>query len=86
MHDSQVSASKVITAALWTWVALVMATAWIVWIFGPHELAVMFGFMACVSSAVAATSQIRCYSLRLCGFLRAIHGLDGEPTGPRPLR
>lgn len=86
MHDSQVSASKVITAALWTWVGAVMVAAWIVWLNDLHELAVMFGFTACASSAVAATSSVRCYSLRVCGFLRMIHGLDGQPpSGPRPL-
>lgn len=85
MHDSQVSASKVITAVLWVWTGAILAAAWTVWVFDQKDLSAMFGFTACASSAVAATSQIRCYTLRVCGLLRVVHGLDeSAPPVPAP--
>lgn len=81
MRDSQISASKIITAGLWAWVLVVLAAAWVVWLAGHHQLAAMFGFTSCASSAVAATGQIRCYTLRVCGLLRAVGGLDIPESG-----
>jgi hypothetical protein len=87
MHDGAIPTSKLITATLWGWVALVILTAWLTWFLGYHGLAMMFGFTACALSAVAAASQIRCYSLRLCGVIRAVSGPDeGQRGQVRPLR
>ena len=80
MHDNAISASKLAAYALWAWVALLFAVAWLTWAFGDHEtLWMMFAFTGCASSALAATFQVRCYSLRVCALLRATHGLDTPP-------
>lgn len=87
MHDSSISVSKVITAALWAWVVMVLLAAWTAWLFGHHELAAMLGLTACASSAAAATAHIRCYMVRTCGLLRAVSDHEGAPTIQlRPMR
>ena len=85
MYDGSVSTSKLITIALWAWVILLLSAAWIVWALGKHEGAAMLGFTACASSAAAATSQIRCYSLRVCALMRVTPGGEREAQ-IRPLR
>ena len=87
MRDGQVPTSKIITFVLWAWTGFVLIGAWAAWLAGRHELAAMVGFTACASSAVAATSQIRCYTLRVCGLLRIVGSLDGPHQAElRPLR
>lgn len=76
MHDSSISTSKLITAALWAWVLLLFAAAWATWALGASEIWMMLAFTGCASSACAATSQIRCYALRLCAMVRATGGAD----------
>jgi hypothetical protein len=74
MHDNAISLSKLITAALWAWVALLFAAAWGTWLWHDSDIWMMLAFTGCASSALAATAQIRCYSLRICGLLRATAG------------
>ena len=79
MRDSSISTSKLVTALLWAWVTLLFAAAWLVWALDrDSDLWMMLALTGCVSSAMAATSQIRCYSLRICGLLRATARLENE--------
>lgn len=80
MNDRSISASSTITTALWAWAFLLLLSSWGVMAFhGPWELAAMLGFSTCVFTGVAATSQIRCYTLRMCQLIRVAHGLEYEP-------
>lgn len=78
MQDSTVATSKLITSALWAWVAALFIAAWLTYAITTHDIWMMLAFTGCASSALAATSQIRCYSLRICGLLRVASGL-GAP-------
>ena len=79
MHDRSISTSHLITAALWAWVFLLFVAAWATWYFETTgDLWMMLAFTGCASSALAATAQIRCYSLRICKLMRAANGLEGQ--------
>lgn len=79
MEDSyfNVSRTRLITLALWTWTLTVLAAAWVAFALGHLGLFHALGFTACASSAVAATAQIRCYAVNLCTQIRAA-GLVNE--------
>lgn len=85
MIDGEISISKVVTVALWTWTVLVMGGAWLAWTDGLESLWMMLGFTACASSAVAATAQIRCYAIALHAAFRGV-ALAEEGRRVRPLR
>ena len=81
MYDRSVSTSKLITGVLWGWVAALFLAAWVTWWYeSTGDLWMMLAFTGCASSALAATSQIRCYSLRICGLLRATGQLEDAPS------
>lgn len=86
MNDSTVETSKLITALLWTLVSLLGLAAWVTWAAGTEDVWMMLAFTACATSAVAATSQIRCYTLRVCGMLRAKQDLAEHFDSVRSLR
>lgn len=76
MHDVAVSMSKVVTAALWVLSLLLLLAAWIVGLtYGIHTVSVLLGFTAVIVAAMAGVSQVRLYTLRVCGIMRATAGL-----------
>lgn len=93
MHESMISASKVIAAALWIWVTILLATGWTM-VLAPGErpqLAMGFFSTACATSALAAVLHIRCYFVRLGQLVRAnnrvaaneegrLHSMPRQPT------
>lgn len=80
MRDSTVQTSRLITTLLWTVVSLLLAASWVTWATGTRSVWMMLAFTGCLTSAVAAVSQIRCYTLRVCGLLRATGVIEGERT------
>lgn len=76
MHDSSISASKVVTAALWAWVAGLFIGAWVTWAVSDHDVWMMLALTGCASSALAATAHIRSFSLQICALVRVIGGLE----------
>jgi len=74
MQDSSIPTSRLITAALWAIVAIIMGTAWLLVGLGHRTAANMLGLTGCATSAAAAVSSIRCYTLRICALLRATSG------------
>lgn len=88
MNDEYVDKGKVITCVAWAVVIGFMALAWVVILATPHwQVGGMFAAMACASSAMAATMQIRCYAVRVMCLVRTASGLIGSDFDrPRPLR
>lgn len=71
MNDGVISTCKVVAATLWVWTLGVLVAAWFTAVLGGALwVAGMLAATACVSSAVAATAQIRCYTFTVCGQLR----------------
>ncbi len=86
MRDNDVSLSKLVTIILWVLSAFVFLADWAIWFAGYRDLAIMVGTTAILVVSAAAVSQIRCYSLRICGLLRAIGGLDDARPPVRSIR
>lgn len=84
--DPRLSYGAITTAALWLWVVMALMGAWTAWLVGRHEFAVMLGFTACASSAVAATAHIRCYAARVCRLIRVMGGLNSPDAEVRPFQ
>lgn len=80
MNDTSISTSRLITATLWVLAGLTFAAAWVAWWATDHELAVMIATTGVLPLGAAATSQVRCYTLRVCGLLRATGGFERERT------
>lgn len=72
MNDGVIDVSKVIAGCLWVWALCLLAAAWIVAWQGPSLVAGLLAATACASSAVAATAQIRVYSMAVCRQLRVM--------------
>ena len=85
MHDRYINAARLITAALWVLAGSLYAAAWIVSLFN-WRTAVMLGFTGTLFSCLAGVSQVRCYSLRVCGLMRATAGLEAPSPEVRLLR
>lgn len=64
MQDSVIPVSRLISYSLWAAVGAVTAAAWATALTGHWQLGLMFGFTACVTSALAAAWQVRCYIFR----------------------
>ena len=77
MNDRSISSSKLITAALWALSVAVMSAAWWVYAAIGHESAIMVATTGVVPLAGAVVSHVRCYSLQICGLLRAAKGFNG---------
>lgn len=78
MNDNLIPISRIVTVSLWIATLLLCIAAWIAWwLAGPGEDAwMMLGFSTCAMSGVAATAQVRCYTLRVVALLRAVGGLE----------
>ena len=77
MNDSSISLSKLVTLALWAWTLGTLGFVWVALWLHHNGLMHAFGFTACASSAVAATAQIRRYSLALCAVMKGRDALAG---------
>lgn len=87
MNDEYVDKGKVIAYVAWAVVIGLMGIAWVVILATPHwQVGGMFAAMACASSAMAATLQIRCYAVRMMCLIRTSSGLVPERERPRPVR
>lgn len=87
MHDSSISTSKLIAGSLWAASVIAMMIAWGVWAAGYDSAALMIATTAVLSVGGAVVAQIRCYTLRLCGLLRAVDIGGVEDVSPvRPMR
>ena len=80
MRDGHISISKVITLALWTWMVVLIVLAWVAFADGLGRVPFLLGLTGCASSAVAATAQIRCYTLEVCRIMRSIEW-PADPDG-----
>lgn len=85
MNSRSVSTDAVITGALWALTAAFFLAAWLVFFAGHAELAVMIALSGCPIVAGALAGQIRCYTQRICGLVRATR-LDGDDAAIRSLR
>lgn len=87
MHDGSIQVSRVISGSLWLLTCLIYLAAWIVGLAVSWRVGVLLGFTGCLVCCMAGVSQIRCYSLRMCGLVRATAGLEIPPPAEvRPLR
>jgi hypothetical protein len=87
MHDSSIQLSRLITAVLWFMAASMFLAAWTVALFANWHVAVMLGFTGCLFACLAGVSQVRCYTLRICGLVRVVGGLEiPEPADLRSMR
>lgn len=82
MNDGTISINmgKVITAALWALVALLLLGAWLTWFTADSHrgVAYLLGFTACSTSAAAATAHVRVYSVQLCALIRMAAGVESR--------
>lgn len=87
MDDSLISTTKVVMWLLWVWVVALLVAAWLVGMAGHTTIAGLLGMTACASSAAAAVSHIKLYSLSVCAQLRVMRAeLDRvNPSGMRGL-
>lgn len=85
MNNKTVSTDVVATMALWSISAVFVIAAWATYLTGHHELAIMLALTGGPVVAAAMTSQVRCYTRRVCGLVRATR-LDGDDAGIRSLR
>lgn len=69
--------STVITTIIWGLAFALIIAAWIFTSAGNCRVAIMVGFTAMLTSAVAATVTIRVFTLRTQSLIRALSGLDG---------
>lgn len=72
LDDGTISATRVIAGFLWTLVISLLVAAWATALWGPHHVGGMLAATACAASGVAATAQIRVYSLSVCNQLRVM--------------
>lgn len=87
MDSELVDKGKVITCVAWAVVVGLMALAWVVILLTPYwQVGGLFAAMACASSAMAATMQIRCYAVKMMCLIRVTSGFGAEEHRPRPLR
>jgi hypothetical protein len=80
MHDGSIQISRLITAVLWITTALLYAAAWVVTLTASWHIGAMLAFTGCLFAGLAGVSQVRCYSLRICGLMRVTAGLDIPAT------
>lgn len=76
MYDGSVPTSRVAAIGLWVGAFALLLLAWVVFVLGDHDLAVMVGFTTCPVIGAAAVASIRCYAIRTTALIRALHGLE----------
>lgn len=82
MYDPTVQLGKVATIACWVVAGGLLATAWIVGMFGDWEVAVMLGFTSTIFLAAATVLSVRGYASRIINLMRACD--RGEVRAPEP--
>lgn len=85
MNSGTISTDAVFTGALWVLTLVDFVAAWVVYFTGSAELAVMIALSGCPLVAGAVVGQIRCYTHRVCGLVRATR-LEGDAADVRSLR
>lgn len=83
MQDSVVPVSRLVACSLWSIVGAVTVASWLTALTGHWRLGLLFGFTACVTSALAAAWQVRCYIFRALQMVLA--GI-AEDSVQRPVR
>jgi hypothetical protein len=87
MHDGSIQISRLITAVLWITTGLFYLAAWIVTLSASWHIGAMLALTGCLFAGMAGVSQVRCYSMRICGLMRMTAGLDMPPSAEvTPLR
>ncbi len=89
MNDEYVNKGQVIMLTAWAVVIGLMVIGWALILWTSHVAwGGMFAAMACATSALAATLQIRCYAVRMMCLVRATSSLGpaGGFDGPRSVR
>lgn len=87
MHEGFVSRTSLVAALLWVTVVKLFVLAWVVAVL-REEWWLWAGMLAAtglVVSAVAATTSMRLYALRVCSLVRATSGLDCPDRPAREL-
>lgn len=85
MDSGTISTDAVITGTLWALTSVFFVASWTVYFVGIKQLAVMIALSGCPVIAAAMVLQIRCYTRRVCGLVRATR-LDGDAADVRSLR
>lgn len=85
MNSGTISTDAVFTGALWVLTSVFFAASWTIYFVGDKQLAVMIALTGCPVIAIAMVLQIRCYTRRVCGLVRATR-LDGDAADVRSLR
>lgn len=77
MTDRSLSTCTTATYALWSLVAIGLgATTLSLW--ENHDrLAAGLGLATCIITALAVVATVRYFTLRVCGLIRIVHGLEG---------
>lgn len=83
MEDGTISTCRAVAGVLWTAVISLMVAAWVVLLWGPHEIAAILAATGCCMSAVAAVAQIKCYSTSVCRLIRVTNGLQSPDAEVR---
>lgn len=76
MTDNSFSATKAVAIVLWVAVVVMMSVMAVATMTGHSDLAHLFGFIGCSTSAVAAVVTVRLYVLRVCGLIRVVCGIE----------
>lgn len=71
MNSRTIATDVVVTITLWALVAVFFTAAWVLHLTHHHEVAVMVALTGCPVVALAMVGQIRCYTRRVCGLVRA---------------
>lgn len=85
MNSRTISTDAVITGTLWVLTGAFFVASWLVYFAGHQELALMIALSGCPVVAAAMVGQIRCYTRRVCGLVRATR-LEGGDAGIHSLR
>lgn len=90
MNDGNVQVSTVVTTGSWLVAFGLLLAGWVEFFTGHPDAATMLGLTGIVVAAVAATTTVRRYVVRMCVLVRALYGISAgreEPeSGVRPIR
>lgn len=88
MHESFISRTQIVAAALWVLVGSLIGSAWLVVAFAPGnwEWAGLLAATGCATSALAAVAHLKVYSVRLCSLIRVTSGLESPSAQVTSLR
>lgn len=79
MHEGFISRTSLIATMLWTAMVVLFAAAWAIAI-THHDWWLWAGMLSATGlgvSAIAATTHIRLYALRMCSLIRATSSAQG---------